>query len=24
LLDYVRSRDEARYQKIIERLDLRR
>jgi small subunit ribosomal protein S15 len=24
LLDYVKSRDEARYQKIIERLDLRR
>lgn len=24
LLDYVRSRDEARYQKLIERLDLRR
>jgi small subunit ribosomal protein S15 len=24
LLDYVRSRDEPRYQKIIERLDLRR
>jgi len=24
LLDYVRSRDEARYQKIIERLELRR
>jgi small subunit ribosomal protein S15 len=24
LLDYVRSRDQARYQKIIERLDLRR
>lgn len=24
LLDYVRSKDEARYQKIIERLDLRR
>lgn len=24
LLDYVKSRDEARYQKIIERLELRR
>jgi small subunit ribosomal protein S15 len=24
LLDYVRSKNEARYQKIIERLDLRR
>lgn len=24
LLDYVRSRDEGRYQKLIERLDLRR
>ena len=24
LLDYVRARDEPRYQKIIERLDLRR
>lgn len=24
LLDYVRSKDEARYQKIIERLELRR
>lgn len=24
MLDYVKSRDEARYQKIIERLDLRR